>query len=119
VNVRYYAAVTNDDKRRHWSAADSLSANTASGASIRRTLSNRARYGIANNSYARGIELEKRCLVTMLSGRKMGQIHAEQPKTSIAEFKQAILNEIACCLIMPFNVTAGTRPTSCVAVCGN
>ena len=57
VNARYDAAVTNDDNRRHWSAADGLSAKSANGASIRRTLRNRARYEIANNSYARGISL--------------------------------------------------------------
>ncbi len=57
INARYDAAVTNDDNRRHWSAADGLSAKTANGAVIRRTLRNRARYEIANNSYARGISL--------------------------------------------------------------
>ncbi len=57
LNARYDAAVTNDDNRRHWSGADGLSAKTANGATIRRTLRNRARYEIANNSYARGISL--------------------------------------------------------------
>jgi hypothetical protein len=57
VDARYDAAVTNDDNRRHWSAADGLSAKTANGTSIRRILRNRARYEIANNSYARGISL--------------------------------------------------------------
>ena len=33
VDARYDAAVTNDDNRRHWSAADGLSAKTANGAS--------------------------------------------------------------------------------------
>jgi capsid protein len=53
------------------------------------------------------IELEKRTLVTMPGGWKMSQIHAEQPTTSYAEFKHEILNEIARCLNMPFNVAAG------------
>ncbi len=57
VNARYDAAVTSDDNRKHWAAADSLSAKTANSASVRRTLRNRARYEIANNSYARGISL--------------------------------------------------------------
>ena len=57
LHARYDAAVINDDNRRHWSAADGLSAKTANGATIRRTLRNRARYEIANNSYARGISL--------------------------------------------------------------
>ena len=57
IDARYDAAVTTDDNHRHWSAADGLSAKTANSASVRRTLRNRARYEIANNSYARGITL--------------------------------------------------------------
>ncbi len=57
MEARYDAAVTSEDNRKHWSAADGLSAKTANGAAIRRTLRNRARYEIANNSYARGISL--------------------------------------------------------------
>ena len=53
------------------------------------------------------IELEKRMLLTMPGGWKMGQIKAEQPATTYAEFKHEILNEIARCLNMPFNVAAG------------
>jgi lambda family phage portal protein len=54
---RYDAALTNDDNRRHWAAADGLSANAANSREVRRTLRNRARYEVANNSYARGIVL--------------------------------------------------------------
>ncbi len=57
VEARYDAAVTTEDNRRHWAAADGLSAKTANSATVRRTLRNRARYEIANNSYARGITL--------------------------------------------------------------
>ncbi len=53
------------------------------------------------------IELESRALVTMPGGWKMSQLHAEQPATTYAEFKKEILNEIARCLNMPFNVAAG------------
>ena len=53
------------------------------------------------------IELEQRMLMTMPGGWKMGQVHAEQPATTYAEFKNQILNEIARCLNMPFNVAAG------------
>lgn len=53
------------------------------------------------------IELEKRMLLTMPGGWKMGQVKAEQPSTTYAEFKREILNEIARCLNMPFNVAAG------------
>ena len=53
------------------------------------------------------IELEKRMLLTMPGGWKMGQVKAEQPSTTYGEFKKEILNEIARCLNMPFNVAAG------------
>jgi lambda family phage portal protein len=53
------------------------------------------------------IALEKRALLTMPGGWKMEQMRAEQPSTTYAEFKHEILNEIARCLNMPFNVAAG------------
>jgi lambda family phage portal protein len=53
------------------------------------------------------IELEKRALVTMPGGWRMSQLEAQQPCTSYAEFKHEILNEIARCLNMPFNVASG------------
>jgi lambda family phage portal protein len=53
------------------------------------------------------IELEKRALLTMPGGWKMSQLQAEQPATTYAEFKKELLNEIARCLSMPFNVAAG------------
>lgn len=53
------------------------------------------------------IELEARSLLTMPGGWKMAQVQAEQPSTTYAEFKHEILNEIARCLNMPFNVAAG------------
>jgi hypothetical protein len=53
------------------------------------------------------IELEKRALLTMPGGWKMSQMHAEQPSTGYAEFKKEILNKIARCLNMPFNVASG------------
>ena len=57
VRARYDAAVTNEDNRRHWASADGLSANAANSSAVRRTLRNRARYEVSNNSYARGIVL--------------------------------------------------------------
>jgi lambda family phage portal protein len=55
IHARYDAAQTTSDNRRHWSAADSLSAVSAHDPATRRVLRNRARYEVANNSYARGI----------------------------------------------------------------
>jgi lambda family phage portal protein len=57
VRARYDAASTSEDNRRHWANADGLSANAANSAEVRRILRNRARYEVANNSYARGIVL--------------------------------------------------------------
>ena len=53
--ARYDAAQTTDDNIRHWSWADSLSADAANTANIRRILRNRARYEAANNSYCRSM----------------------------------------------------------------
>jgi len=52
------------------------------------------------------IELEKRMLLTLPGGWKMGQIQAQQPTTTYGEFKREILNEIARCLNMPYNIAA-------------
>lgn len=52
------------------------------------------------------IELERNMLVTMPAGYKMEQVKAEQPSTTYGEFKREILNEIARCLSMPYNIAA-------------
>ena len=57
VRARFDSAATNEDNRRHWANADALSADSAANADVRRTLRNRSRYEVANNSYARGIVL--------------------------------------------------------------
>ncbi len=57
LRARYDAAVTTDGNRRHWANADGLSADAAASPEVRRVLRNRARYEVANNSYARGIVL--------------------------------------------------------------
>ncbi len=54
---RFDSAQTTADNRRHWANADNLSADAAASPQVRRTLRNRARYEVANNSYARGIVL--------------------------------------------------------------
>jgi len=53
------------------------------------------------------IELDRNMLLTMPGGWKMAQLHAEQPTGTYAEFKREVLNEIARCLNMPFNIAAG------------
>lgn len=57
IRARYDAAQTTGENRKHWAQADSLSANAAASPEVRRTLRNRARYEVANNSYALGIAL--------------------------------------------------------------
>lgn len=53
------------------------------------------------------VELEQRLATVLPGGWKLGQVHAEQPTTTFGEFKREVLNEIARCLNMPFNVAAG------------
>jgi len=57
VRAKFDSAQTNADNRRHWANADGLSADAAANPEVRRILRNRARYEVANNSYARGIVL--------------------------------------------------------------
>lgn len=53
------------------------------------------------------IEFERNALMTMPAGMDVGQLKAEQPTGTYAEFKNQIINEIARCLEVPFNVAAG------------
>ncbi|HOD84655.1 MAG TPA: phage portal protein [Phycisphaerae bacterium] len=57
IRAKFDSAQTTPDNRRHWANADGLSADAAASPDVRRTLRNRARYEVANNSYARGIVL--------------------------------------------------------------
>ena len=53
------------------------------------------------------VDLERRMATVLPGGWKLGQIQAQQPSTTYAEFKKELLNEIARCLNMPFNVACG------------
>ena len=55
IRGRFDAAQRTDDNTRHWANVDFLSPDAAASADVRRTLRARARYEVANNSYARGI----------------------------------------------------------------
>jgi len=57
VRAKFDSAQTTPDNRRHWANADGYSADVAASPAVRQTLRNRARYEVANNSYARGIVL--------------------------------------------------------------
>jgi len=54
---KFDPAQTTANNRRHWANADSLSALAAATPAVRKILRERARYEVANNSYARGIVL--------------------------------------------------------------
>jgi lambda family phage portal protein len=53
------------------------------------------------------ISLEKRMATVMPDGWKLGQIRAEQPATSYAEFKRELLSEIGRCVQVPVNILLG------------
>ena len=57
IRAKFDSAQTTPENRRHWANSDHLSADAAANPAVRRILRNRARYEIANNSYARGIVL--------------------------------------------------------------
>jgi len=57
LQARYDAAQTTSENIKHWAMADGLSANASMSADVRRTLRNRSRYEVANNSYAKGMIL--------------------------------------------------------------
>jgi len=57
------------------------------------------------------IELERNMLLTMPGGWDMRQMDAKQPSTNYPQFKSEILNEIARCINMPFNIAAGNSST--------
>lgn len=57
VRGAFDAARTHDLNKRHWAAAEGLSADSEASPDVRATLRNRARYEVANNSYAKGILL--------------------------------------------------------------
>jgi len=57
IQGKFDAAQTTDENRRHWANADLLSPDAAASMDVRSILRSRARYEVANNSYARGIVL--------------------------------------------------------------
>lgn len=57
VRAKFDAAQSTDENTRHWSYTDSLAADASASYSVRKTLRERARYEVANNSYAKGIIL--------------------------------------------------------------
>ena len=63
--------------------------------------------GAVNVKPMETIDLERNMMLTLPNGWKMSQLEAKQPIADYVEFKNSILNEIARCLNMPFNIAAG------------
>ena len=55
IRAKFDSAQTTTENSRHWAQADGLTADQAASPGVRMVLRNRARYEVANNSYARGI----------------------------------------------------------------
>jgi len=83
--AKFDSAQTSDRNKNHWAWADSLSADAAASAAVRQKLRDRARYEVANNSYARGIvnTLANDCVGTgprlqlLDAGARAGQVEAD------------------------------------------
>jgi lambda family phage portal protein len=84
VRGRYDAAQTTADNRRHWASADGLSPTAAVSPQVRQVLRNRARYEVANNSYARGIVLTL-ANDTIGTGPRLQMLTANEEANRIAE----------------------------------
>jgi lambda family phage portal protein len=52
------------------------------------------------------LNIQPRSMMALPEGWQLGQMQSEQPTTTYANFKSEILNEIARCLNMPFNIAA-------------
>ena len=52
------------------------------------------------------LNIQPRSMMALPEGWQLGQMQAEQPTTTYGTFKAEILNEIARCLNMPFNIAA-------------
>ena len=53
------------------------------------------------------LDIEHDAMMTLPMGWKLAQMHAENPSTTYEMGKRAVINEIARCLDMPYNVAAG------------
>lgn len=77
VQAGFDAAASNSANTRHWQNADGLSADAAASPWIRQVLRERARYEVANNSYARGM-LETLAMDTVGTGPRLQMLEGSQ-----------------------------------------
>lgn len=94
LKARYDAAQTTVENEKHWAQADGLSARAAGSAEIRKRLRERARYEVANDSYAAGMVQTKTIAVIGSSPRLQISIANSEAAVEIArrfrEWAQAI-----------------------------
>lgn len=84
VQAGFDAAASNAANSRHWQNADGLSADAAANPWVRKVLRERARYEVANNSYARGM-LETLAQDTIGTGPRLQLIEgSEQARRFVA-----------------------------------
>ncbi len=83
ISGRYDAAETTGENHQHWRLSDSLSADAAGSRDVRRTLRNRSRYEISNNSYAKGV-------VEMLANDTIGTGARLQVLTDDEDFNEEL-----------------------------
>jgi lambda family phage portal protein len=94
IRARFDSAQTTDENRRHWAAADGLSADLAASPGVRRILRNRARYEHDNNTYAKGIvkSLAEDCVGTgaRLQLTKLPKELAREVEAKFSEWCRAV-----------------------------
>jgi len=93
LRAKFDSAQTTHDNRRHWANADHLAADAAANPQVRRILRNRARYEVANNSYARGIVLTLANDVIGTGPRLQMLLPAEAPAKAGRECAEAGVNQ--------------------------
>ena len=95
VRARYDAAQITPENFRHWAQADAFSASAAATPMVRRILRMRARYEIANNSYAHGIisTLANDCIGTgpRLQLLTVDQAVNNQVRAAFAQWAAAVM----------------------------
>lgn len=84
LRARYDAAQTTVETERHWSQADGLSARAAGSAEVRRRLRERARYEVANDSYASGMVVARTIDVIGSGPRLMVDLENREAANQIA-----------------------------------
>jgi capsid protein len=77
LRAKYDSAQTTDENEKHWAQADGLSANAAINHEVRKKIRERARYEMANDSYAQGMQQTKKIAVIGSGPRPSFQLEDE------------------------------------------